>query len=223
MRETNSNGHEVIFMPREATETINRLAKLGAVAAKRDWERAAYVALHVKPAGRGRPSKTGKDSSYQQDNTAEFIRRGIYGLTSGHAIKAWLKAWESSGLPVPQAGDRVELPLTDFPELGQFYPGKSGDNPAGELGGSEDTDPEDDTEDAAEGQDEPSPPRPGPNPRPRPEVTMLDKLLTALDSMEPSLVLHGQPTERRALLIKTLESWLDSLREAEAVEEGDNE
>lgn len=213
MRETNAHGHEVIFMPREASGTINKLATLGAAAAKRDWERAALVAMHVKPAGRGRP-KTGNSSGYKQDNLAEFTRRGIYGLTSEHAIRAWLKAWQSSGLPVPVPGSKVELPNTDFPELGQFYPGKqpeADDGSQSTLDGITDEEADDYTEDEPAGQNEPSPRSQS---HPRPEFTMLDKFLQMLDHIDPALVLHGQPADKRQIFIKTMESWLDSLREA---------
>lgn len=219
MRETNSNGREVIFMPRDATGTINKLAALGAVAAKRDWERAALVAMHVKPAGRGRP-KTGISSGYQQDNLAEFTRRGIYGLTSEHAVRAWLKAWQSSGLPTPEPGIRLELPARDFPDLGQFYPAKpTGDEPSPDTA-SEDTDESDEDDyagEASEGQNGGSP-TPQPRPRPDPARSMLDDFLRILDRMDPNAVIHGQPADRRELLIKTLESWLESLRESDGLD-----
>jgi hypothetical protein len=211
VRETNARGHDVVTMPRDRTQAVNKLAGLSALAATREWERAALVALLVQNNGRGRPKKNATSSGFQRYNITDFIRLGIYGFRSHAAVDAYLAAWEKSGLRKPEPCDRVELPGAEFPEYAELY---------GREGGSEALErPEEDetAEESGEGEEapeEPLPPRPGPRPGPHPETTMLDQFLKVLDHADPTAIIHGQPEDKVSLLIKTLESWIESLRDA---------
>lgn len=214
MRETNSHGREVISMPRDRTQAVNKLAGLSDIAAKRDWERAAYVALLVENRGRGRPRKNATSSDFQRYTVADFIKIGIYGFRSHAAVDAYLKAWGMSGLPKPEPGSRIEMPATEFPDMPTLY-GRTEDDTAPALDPADEDNQDDDTAEGSSAQDEPSPPHPGPSPRPpKPEVTMLDQFLKVLDHADPGAIIHGQPADAVSLLIKTLESWLESLKEA---------
>lgn len=221
MRETNGHGSEVLYAPRDKATAINKLAGLSDIAAKREWERAMLIALAVK---RGRPGRkaTNVRPNSDQDTIDEFTRRGIYGFRSKDAVRAYLKAWEMSGQPMPVWGQKVEMPNGEFPSVETLYGrsvGSPDDEPAPLPDGSEDSEADDSTEDDSEDAEQPSPPRPGP--RPQPERTLLDDFLRVLDKTDPVLVLHGQPADKRALLIKTLESWIESLRDA--AEHGEDE
>lgn len=209
MRETNSRGKTEIYMPKDKQAAAHKLAELSALAASREWERAALVALMVTNKSKGgRPRKNSATSSGDQFTVTEFIRIGIYGFRSHAAVDAYLRAWAVSGLPQPVFGQKIELPADEFPEYAELY-GRTGDD-AAEL---EDGGEADDTEDAdneEEGTDD------SPQPRPHPERTMLDQFLKVLDQMDPTAVVHGQSPQQVELFIKTLESWLDSAREAAA-------
>jgi hypothetical protein len=215
MRETNSNGKEVIYAPRDKTMAINKLAGLSDLAAKREWERAMLIALLVK---RGRPGRKAANVSRNsgQDTIDEFTRRGIYGFRSKDAVRAYLRAWELSGQPMPVWGQKVEIPMGEFPDVATLY-GRtvddSADGSAEALDGSEEDGAADDTSEDASGQNDAPSPRPGPRPQPG-AATILDQFLKMLDRLDPSLVIHGQPPDKRELLIKTFRSWLESLEEA---------
>jgi hypothetical protein len=216
MRETNARGNTVVYMPKDKTAAVNKLAELSALAASREWERAALVALLVRPTGgkRGRPSKmeTSRHSA-EQCSLADFLRIGIYGFRSKEAVSAYLKAWQIGGLDTPTFGQKAEMPSIEFPDYADLY-GRPADSPAPAPEPIEEADADDDTEDEDEAQDAPPTPRPAPSPRPHPEVTVLDKFLDALDRTDPAAVVAGHNKDQVTLLIKTLDSWLDSLREA---------
>jgi hypothetical protein len=209
MRSTNSNGNTEIYLPKDIDQAINKLASLGSLGAARQWEQAALVSLICESKGRGRPSKkTTNVSSFKKMSIDELARKGVYGLKSKDAIRAYLRAWEISGQPPVMPGVKIELPSQDFPDISDLYTVGAAPAPAP----IDEADEDDDTEDEDEVQDEPSP-RPQPQPKPTPERDALSGFLNALDKMDPSDVISGQKADRVHLLIKTLDSWLDSLRE----------
>jgi hypothetical protein len=148
---------------------------------------------------------------------ADFLRIGIYGFRSKEAVTAYLKAWAISGLDTPTFGQKTELPSKEFPDFAELYGRIEPADDAPALEDSDDADDDDDTEDEDEAQDAPSP-RPQPSPKPRPEVNAIDGFLAVLDKMDPADVVKGQSAESVTLLIKTMESWLESLREAAETE-----
>lgn len=212
MRETNSNGQEVISLPHDLVVACNKLGTLGSVGAKRQWETAALVAMICESKGRGRPRKTTTESSFKRLSIADLARKGIYGLQSQDSIRAYLKAWELTGQEAPAPGQKVTLPDDDFPDYADLY-GRSPENVAEPL---ESGDAGEYTPEAAEAAEDGSPPRAA---RQREAArSMLDEFLRLLDKMDPSAVIHGQSPDRKELLIKTLESWLESLRETEGLD-----
>jgi hypothetical protein len=220
MRSTNARGNTEIYMPKDRTMAVNKLGELSALAASREWERAALIALIVRPTSgkRGRPAKMRNSShSAEQMTMAEFIRMGIYGFRSAHAVNAYLKAWKIGGMDTPVFGQKAEMPNVEFPDAETLYGRIADDDDASAPDGIDAGDDDDDTEDVEDAQDEPSPrpqPHPQPHPKPRPEVNPIDKFLEVLDHLDPADVVRGGTAEQKTLLIKTLESWLDSLREA---------
>lgn len=214
MRETTSNGQERIYLPKDKVTAINKLASIGASIAKRDWERAAIVSMVCARGKPGRPSKNARNSRAFSDKFSirELADKGVYGLQSQDSIRAYLKAWDKSGLPSPDFGDKVDLPTDDFPSVQELYGRAIDDSPAPAPDAIDEGTDDDATEDEEEGQDEPASPRPSPTPRP--QVTMLDQFLKVLDHADPNALVHGQEPGKVELLIKTLESWLESLREA---------
>lgn len=214
MRETGSNGKTAVFMPKDRIAAVNKLASLSSLAAAREWERAAMIALLVKRGTPGRKRTNIRANGDEPYSIKEFTRLGIYGFRSEDSIRAYMKAWESSGLETPAWGDRIELPSTEFPDVPALYGRVALDTPEPTLDPPEDSGTEDYADDSSDVED--VPPHTG-NGRERAkpvESTMLDQFLRVLDRTDPVHVLLGQPADKRELLIKTLESWLDSLREA---------
>lgn len=206
-------------MPRDRTAAVNKLAGLSALAATREWERAALIATLVKPGqGRtGRPRKVvsrNENSGQKQYTIVEFTKLGIYGFRTHNSVRAYLKAWALSGKTTPEWGERIILPSEEFPDAAELYGLNPADNiddgPAPPVDSQEDSEGSEDTEDAEEAAEQPSSGRSGPA---KPERTMLDSFLAVLDKTDPGAVLHGQPADKRELLIKTLRSWLESLEE----------
>jgi hypothetical protein len=214
MRETSANGHEVVFMPKDVYSSVNKLATISWGVSRRQWETAAIVAMICQRGKPGRPAKnagTGRANSADRISIRELASKGIFGLRSQDSIRAYLRAWDISGLPAPEAGQRIELPIDDFPDVPTLY---GRDKDAEPLDAPEDADDQEDAEDDSDVEDVPSR---GGNSRERSaskESTMLDQFLKVLDRADPAHVIHGQDAEHISLLIKTLESWLDSLREA---------
>jgi hypothetical protein len=209
MHATDSTGHTYIFMPRDREKAVNQLASLSALAAAREWERAALVALLVE-SRRGRPKVGPKFDRY---SISDFARVGIYGLRSTNTIAAYLKIWGMTGLPVPEPGDKVTLPLQEFPDMGEIY----GREPKVE---DEDVDQEfEEDEDEEESSPRPRPAaRPSPNntdaPKPRPDGRdPIDALLSAFNRVSPEEVANGATQEQIRILYKSLESWLEDLKE----------
>lgn len=222
MRET-TNGGDAVWMPRGRADAATKLGKLSALAASREWERAALIALLVKPGKAGRPRKdVTRNANKDQDQytIVEFTRLGIYGFRTHNSVRAYLKAWALSGLAAPEWGMKVAMPVCEFPDTAEIYTLKSAedsdDGPAPSVEPSDGSDDGEDEEEAEEAADALSRGRKGPS---KPERTMLDVFLAVLDKTDPAAVLHGQPAEARQLLIKTLESWLDSLRDAASEQE----
>jgi hypothetical protein len=215
MRETNARGNTEIYMPKDRQTAAHKLGELSAVASSREWERAALIALLVKSAGRGRPKKTTnvRDNSTQQYTITEFTKIGIYGFRSQDSVRASLKAWSLSGLPVPVFGTKTELPTVEYPEVSALY--TVGHDSATEIELSDEPDEAEYGETADDTGDTASP-SPRPRSRPQPESTMLDQFLKVLDHADPNAILHGQTPDKISLLIKTLDSWLESLKEAAA-------
>lgn len=211
MRTTNARGNTEVYMPKDKTSAVNKLAELSALAATRDWERAALVALLVKSAGVGRPKKSVTSNANPQMTINEFTRLGVYGFRTHNSVRAYLKAWKAGGMDIPIWGQKTELPSAEFPDFAELY-GREQTDDAPAPDAIEDADDDDGTEDEDEAQDEPTSPRPAP--RPRPEVNTLDKLLEVFDHYDPTDVVKGQGKGQITLLIKTLESWVESLREA---------
>ena len=222
MRGKDSNGHEYIFMPREPDKAINKLADLGVLAAAREWERAALVALLVKNNGRGRP-RSGVARGFNKYTISEFTRIGIYGFKTDIIVAAYLRIWEMTGLPVPEPGERVTLPIQDFPDLNEILGRKPG----------EDLDLDEEVEDESEDEEEeaPSPtprsrsarpsPSPSPSPSPAPPAPprppargAIDNLLAAFNRISPNEIVQGASVEQVRVFAKTLESWLEDLQEA---------
>lgn len=216
MRTTNSNGNTEVYMPKDVDGAINKLASLGSLGAQRQWEQAAIVSLICESKGRGRPSKTTKVSSFKKMSIDELARKGIYGLKSKDSIRACLKAWEMSGQPPVVPGLKIELPSRDYPDITEIYTVNMND-PAPAPDAVDDGTDDDATEDEDEAQD--VAPSPRPTPTPRPEVNLVDKLLEVFDHYDPTDVIKGQGKQQVSLLIKTLESWVESLREAVAAED----
>jgi hypothetical protein len=216
MHETNSRGRTEVYMPRDRQSATHKLGELSAVAAKREWDRAALIALLVKPGKPGRKRTNVRPSGQEPYTINEFVRLGVYGFRSKDAVRAYLKAWELSGLPTPEWGGKVEMPCTEFPDVSELYTvnldrgiepePKPLDEADSHANDSEDDEMDDDT------QDEPSP-----NPRPSPpHADPIQGFLRVLDKMDPSVVVAGQDPGNVTLLIKTMTSWLESLREAAA-------
>lgn len=215
MRETGANGHETVFMPRDRTSAVNKLAGLSSLAAKREWERAAMIALLVKPGRPGRKRLNVQPKGDEPYSIAEFARLGIYGFRSPEAISAYLKAWRISGLAAPEWGGRVELPTAEFPDVATIYNRPAADDSAEPIEPADDSDAEDYADDTEDVEDVPSHSGNGkPSGKAPRETTMLDQFLKVLDHADPANVVHGQSRDNINLLIKTLESWLDSLRDA---------
>ena len=216
MRETNGRGNVLIYMPRNRQDAAHKLGELSALAAAREWERAAIIALLVRPGKPGRKCSNVRPKDTQGTyNINEFVRLGIYGFRSCDSVRAYLRAWGLSGLATPEWGQKIELPHNEFPDVETLYGRVGADESTQELDPWEDEEAPEGTEDRPEVEDAPSPPHPGPIPRPRPEQTsMLDKFLQALDRTDPAAVVQGHDPGQISLLIKTLDSWLESLREA---------
>jgi hypothetical protein len=213
MRETGANGHECVFMPKDVHSSIGKLATIGVSFAKRQWETAAIVAMICERGKAGRP-KNGLTSqpNNKRLSVRELASKGIYGLQSRAAITAYLRAWDISGLPVPEPGMKVELPVDDFPDVPSLYGKLGGDEEAAEGSeGSGVEEPEDEDEEPA---DALRSGRKGPSGGGGQVLTVLDQFLKVLDRTDPTLIIHGQSNSQVQLLIKTLESWLESLRDA---------
>lgn len=210
MRETGSNGKTIYQMPKDRTTAVNKLAHLSALSASREWERAAYIALLVKPAKRGGQAKRNpnvRDSEQEQYNVAEFVRKGIYGFRSEEAVRAYLKAWKLSGQPVPEWGGKVEEVAIEFPDVKTLY-GRIEPPPADEP--EPEPDPIDEADDDQE-EDDVADQTPDRGTNPRPNAT--ERLLRAFSAVDPADVITDK-RDHVMLLIKTMESWLESLREA---------
>jgi hypothetical protein len=210
MRGTDSNGHEYIFMPKDRAKAVNKLADLSALAATREWERAALIALLVESKGRGRP-RSGKIREFERYSISDFARLSIYGFRSPNTISAYLKIWSLTGLPVPGPGDKVTLPVQEFPDMNEVY-GRDKDKEI-EL-------EEEDVEEEFEGEEEetepaPAPrrPRPGKSPSPPSPGRAIERLLAAFNSVSPAEVAEGASVEQVRLTLKTLSSWVSDLRE----------
>lgn len=233
MKSTNSRGYIEVYMPRDKEAALNKLADLSAVAASREWERAALVALMVRQGKAGRPRKNVtnvRDISGKQESISEFTRHGVYGFRSQDAVRAYLKAWELGGMPMPEYGQKAELPKGEFPDIKELYTvnrdsnGSSqegrpiennGQEATGETQDStgEDEAPEDMSGDEETPEDTASPRR-QPTPHPHRQADPLDGFLKVLDRLDPTIVVAGQSREQIDLLTKTLESWLESLKDA---------
>lgn len=224
MRETNANGKTVMYMPKDRQAAAHELGKLSALAASREWERAALVALLVKP-GKGRPRKLATSRQFPEDQKqytiTEFTRLGIYGFRSVDSVRAYLKAWSLSGFAEPQWGVKTELPAIEFPEPSDLYGRVPSPEPAPELDSPDGPDRhEDEAEDEEPYADSPSPTPIHERPSPR-QADPISGFLKVLDRLDPTAVVAGQPPEQVRLLIGTMESWLESLREA-AAEQADD-
>jgi hypothetical protein len=220
MRTTNARGNTEIYMPKDKTAAVNKLAELSALAATRDWERAALVSLLVKSAGVGRPKKSVTSNANPQMTINEFTRLGVYGFRTHNSVRAYLKAWKAGGMDIPVWGQKTELPSAEFPDFAELY-GREVDDDAPAPDAIEDSTDDDGTEDEDEAQD--VAPSPRPTPTPRPQATVLDRFLEVLDKTDPTAVVNGQDATQVKLLIKTLESWLESLQEAAAALAEDDE
>lgn len=224
MRGKDSNGHDFIIMPREPDKAINKLADLGVLAAAREWERAALVSLLVKNKGRGRP-RSSSGGNFDRYSISEFARIGVFGFRTEIIIAAYLRIWEMTGLPIPSLGDRVTLPIQDFPDLNEIL----GRNP-GEDVDLDDEDVDDETEDdTGEEEEVPAPsrgrgrpvPRPAPSPSPSPSPapprppnrSAIDNLLAAFNKFSPTEIVKDANVDQVRIFEKTLESWLEDLKE----------
>jgi hypothetical protein len=199
-------------MPRDREKAVTQLAGIGVILASREWERAALIALLVESKGRGRPKSGVKFEKY---SISDFARVGIYGFRSANTIAAYLKIWAMTGLPVPQPGEKVTIPLQDFPDMSEIY----GREPKVE---DDDVDPEFDDEQDDQKEDLPSPPPRGKHAKPTgkgtstppiPHRDPIDALLSAFNRISPEDATAGATKEQVRLLAKTLQSWLDDLSE----------
>jgi hypothetical protein len=217
MHATDNNGHTVIFMPRDRDKAVTQLAGIGVVLASREWERAALVSLLVESKGRGRPKNGVKFEKY---SISDFARLGIFGFRSANTISAYLKIWALAGLPAPQPGDKVALPIQDWPDMSEIY----GREPKIDDGDVDKEFDEDEDEEEEESQPRPSigkHAKPAakakaddvPKPPPPPGRDPIDALLSAFNRISPEDATTGATKEQIKLLYKSLESWLEDLRE----------
>lgn len=216
MRETASNGKTIIYMPKDRQSAAHQLGKLSALAASREWERAALVALMVSPGRAGRPRKNvdrrAQISAQEKYSISEFTRLGIYGLSSVHAVRAYLKAWDMSGQDAPEWGRKIEVPDGPFPDFSDLYRSDAAPEPE-----PEETHEEPSSSDEEDTPDGDTTPQPRDTPRPSPRgADPISGFLKVLDRMDPSDVIAGQSPDQVSLLIKTMESWLESLKDAAA-------
>lgn len=221
MRETTSNGAQKISMPRDRQKGAEKLAGLSALAATREWERAALIALLVKKARPGRKRAT--SSANDRYSINEFTRLGIYGFRRHESVRAYLKAWEISGLPIPEYGDSVILPLSEFPEASVLY-GRSlevEDGPEDDQAEGNSQGEVEDGETDGDAEEEPAAPSAGTSRRGgtsggnRAGSDPVGRLLSALDHTDPvGLAAAASDQAQVELFLKTTDSWLESFREA---------
>lgn len=108
-----------ITIPGTIEEAVSCLNGLGALLTAKEWERAAIVRAFCQkltPQQRNKKS-VHRDPGEQRLSISAFAQLRITGFVDPDAVMRYYRAWDSTGLPTPEPGQKVTLPDAPFPSF----------------------------------------------------------------------------------------------------------